>query len=91
MADSLIFQTEKQMKEFDEKLDETDKSQLTEKLDALKESHKSEDIPAIDQSVEALNETWGSISQKLYQATEEPTTEEDGSDDITDVDYEEVK
>ncbi len=89
-ADTMIFQTEKQMKEFDEKLSDEDKDKLTQSLDKLKESHKSENLESIGECLKNLNEDWQSISSKLYQQTEQP---KEGSDkeETTDVEYEEVK
>ncbi len=90
-ADSMIFQTEKQIKEFGDKLSEEDVNKLNECLDNLKESHQKEDIGLIDSSLEKLNEEWQSITTKMYQQTEEPPTSEDNEEQTTDVEYEEVK
>jgi molecular chaperone DnaK len=95
MADSMIFQTEKQMKEFDEKLTEEDKSALNTDLDALRKAHSDKDVEAIDESSKKLNDTWSSISTKLYQQSESTTepesTNESGNDEVQDADFEEVK
>jgi molecular chaperone DnaK len=95
MADSVIFQTEKQMKEFDEKLTEEDKSALNTDLDSLRKAHSEKDVEAIDESSKKLNETWTSISTKLYQQSESTTepesTNESGNDEVQDADFEEVK
>jgi molecular chaperone DnaK len=97
-ADSMIFQTEKQIKEFGEKLTEEDKTAINEKLDTLKKAHADADVTAIDSSIEALNETWGPISTRLYQESatenvEQPTetTNETSDDVVEDVDFEDVK
>jgi molecular chaperone DnaK len=94
MADNLIFQTEKQMKEFAEKLTEEDKSALTADLETLKTAHSSKDAQAIDTASEKLNSTWSTISTRLYQETQsEPqvsNTEGNGGD-VEDTSYEEVK
>jgi molecular chaperone DnaK len=97
-ADSMIFQTEKQIKEFDEKLTEEDKTAINEKLDTLKKAHAEADVTAIDSSIQALNETWGPISTRLYQESaaenvEQPTETNNttGSDTVEDVDFEDVK
>jgi len=94
-ADSLIFQTEKQMKEFSEKLTDEDKSNLTSKLNELKEAHSQKDLEKIDQSSASLNETWQTISTRLYQQSsesEQSVGDQGGESDKTeDVDYEEVK
>ena len=95
MADSMIFQTEKQMKEFDEKLTEEDKSALNTDLDSLRKAHSEKDVEAIDEASNKLNETWSSISTKLYQQSESTTepesTNESGNDEVQDADFEEVK
>jgi molecular chaperone DnaK len=90
-ADNLIFQTEKQIKEFSDKLTEDDKNLLNEDLSSLKEAHSSSDIDKIDEASNKLNETWSKISTRLYQesSTTEPTQE--SNDDTQEVDYEEVK
>jgi molecular chaperone DnaK len=91
-ADSLIFQTEKQIKEFDEKLSEEDKKLLNEDLASLKESYSKKDLDEIDKSTQKLNETWQSVSTKLYQETQESAPVDNSTgDDIEDVSFEEVK
>lgn len=65
-ADSMIFQTEKQLKEFGEKLSEGNKTAITQALDKLKEAHKSQDLTAIDAAVNALNAAWQVASQEMY-------------------------
>jgi molecular chaperone DnaK len=97
-ADSTIFQTERQIKEFDEKLTEEDKTAINEKLDVLKKAHADADVTTIDSSIQALNETWGPISTRLYQESAnetaqptEPTSETPGSEEVQDVDFEDVK
>jgi molecular chaperone DnaK len=96
MADNLIFQTEKQMKEFGEKLTEEDRASLNTDLDALREAHSSKDAEKIDETSNKLNETWQTISTRLYQQSqEEPqnesATETSGNDEVQDADFEEVK
>lgn len=93
-ADSLIFQTEKQIKEFSDKLTEEDKNNLNDELSKLKEAHKNSDIPAIDAGIQSLSDTWSKISTKLYNETKSedeinpnPTDEPD----VQDVSFEEVK
>jgi molecular chaperone DnaK len=104
-ADSLIFQTEKQLKEYGEKLPADKKTAIEEALQKLKEAHKSEDLAAIDQATGVLNTAWQSASQDIYNAQQSTTADEQpgaettggtgagkGSDDeVTDVDFEEVK
>jgi molecular chaperone DnaK len=91
-ADSLIFNTEKQIKEFDDKLTEENKTQLKSDLEELRKAHSDSDLTKIDESMDRLNSTWSSISTKLYEQSQtEPTTEQSsGNDEVSDVDFEEV-
>jgi molecular chaperone DnaK len=93
-ADSLIFQTEKQIKEFDEKLTDEDKTQLNADLDELRKAYSDKDVQKIDESSEKLTQTWNTISTKLYEQsqTEQTTenTESNSNDEVDDVDFEEV-
>ena len=96
MADSLIFQTEKQIKEFADKLTEEDKSALNGDLESLKTAHSSKDVQSIDTASEKLNSTWSTISTKLYQESQsEPQVNTDtdtgNGSDVEDTSYEEVK
>jgi molecular chaperone DnaK len=93
-CDSMIFQTEKQLKDNDEKLDDNDKSRLENDITDLKELREQEDMEGIEDMMEKMNETWQEISAKLYEETtpesEEPINE--GSENqATDVEFEEVK
>ena len=93
-ADSLMFQTEKQIKEFGDKLDETDKSRLENTIKELREVCKEEDMEGVEDLTEKLNSTWQEISTKLYEATEQDVTEDNqgnSEESATDVEYEEVK
>ena len=93
-CDSMIFQTEKQLKDYEEKLDDNDKSRLENDVKDLKELRESEDMEGIDDMMEKMNETWQEISAKLYEETEsegEETMNEDSGDQSTDVEFEEVK
>jgi molecular chaperone DnaK len=72
-ADSLIFQTEKQLKEYGEKIPEDKKATIEQGLEKLKEAHKSQDIAQIDPAVEALNAAWTAASEDMYKATQEGT------------------
>jgi len=103
-ADSLIFQTEKQMKEYGDKLSEGNKTAIEGALEELKTAHKSQDIAAIDASMEKLNTAWQNASQEIYQAsgdanaagaadgsTQTGDADNNASDDgVSDVEYEEV-
>ena len=67
-ADSLIFQTEKQLNEYGEKLSEGNKSAIDTALNDLKAAHKSADLAQIDKATETLNGAWQAASQEMYQA-----------------------
>ena len=105
-ADSLIFQTEKQLKEFGDKLPDGKKAPIEEALARLKEVHKSQDLDAIDKATAELNAVWQTASEEMYKASqsqegaqpgqesqggEQPRSDSKGDDDVTDVDFEEVK
>lgn len=94
MVDSTIFQTEKQISEFDDKLTEEDRESLTSKLEELKKVYEERDFENMDDSLQSLNETWAGISTRLYQETSSDETEDTQDvDDVetTDVEVEEVK
>ncbi len=65
-ADNLVYQTEKNIDEFEEQLSDEDKSRLEKAKDALSEVKESEDIDTIKAAVNDLNETWSDISSKMY-------------------------
>ena len=103
-ADSLIFQTEKQLKEFGDKLPADKKAPIEAALNKLKEAHKAQDISAIDAATAELNNVFHAASQEMYnaqaQAQAQPQNGQSNSqqkgnnaDDggVTDVDFEEVK
>jgi molecular chaperone DnaK len=90
-VDSMIFQTERQIAEFKDKLSEEDTNSITEVLEKLKLSHQNENIKEMDQYMEELTSVWQEISTKLYQQTESPTEENnDEVNETADVEYEEV-
>ncbi len=68
-ADSLIFQTEKQLKEYGDKLSESNKKAIEEGLQKLKDAHKSQDLAAIDAALEGLNKAWEGAAQEMYAAS----------------------
>jgi len=80
MADSLVFQTEKQLKEYGEKIPAEKKNVIEKAAEKLKEAHKSQDIAAIDSSMAALNAAWTSASEDMYKATQEPAGSQPGGD-----------
>ncbi|GAB3511799.1 molecular chaperone DnaK [Spirosoma knui] len=68
-ADSMIFQTEKQLKDYGDKLSEGNKSAIEAALGQLRTAHGSRDVAAIDSALEGLNAAWATASQELYNAT----------------------
>ncbi|HPX04924.1 MAG TPA: molecular chaperone DnaK [Tenuifilaceae bacterium] len=102
-ADSLIFQTEKQLKEFGDKLPADKKGPIEQALGKLKEAHKSQDLAAIEVATDELNKVWQAASEEMYKASQgadqsaQPNQEQTGnasgsqSQEVTDVDFEEVK
>ena len=100
-ADSLIFQTEKQLKEYGDKIPEEKKKPIDEALAELKTAHAAKDLDTIDSAMEKLNTSFQAASQDMYQSTngdpsaakgEDPKAEDKGKSDeeVTDVDFEEV-
>ena len=85
-ADGTIFQTEKSIKDLEDKLTEEQKSELDGLLGTLKESYEKKDIEKINQDIENLNSQFHHISQSLY----EQTTTEETKDEPSDVEFEEV-
>jgi len=96
-ADALIFQTERQLKEFSDKLTDDDKKNLQSALEELKKAHSSKETEQIDEASKKMNETWSAISTRMYQentSNESNNTNNDsGSQDgeVEDTSYEEVK
>ena len=104
-ADAMIFQTEKQLKEFGDKLSDEKKKPIEDALVTLKSAHESKDLSSIDNAMEKINEAWKAASEEMYKAQAESgqsnanqqtaengkKTEDKGGDDVQDVDFEEVK
>ncbi len=107
-ADSLIFQTEKSLKEYGDKIPADKKAPIEEALKELKEAHKNQDIAAIDAASAKLNSAFQAASQDMYsqsggqqqqqQQSSQSNSQQNSSqqnskagDDVTDVDFEEVK
>ena len=104
-ADQMIFQTEKQLTEFGEKLSEDKKAPIETALADLKKAHESKDLDAIDKALEVMNEAWKNASEEMYKAQAEAgggsgpeaqpqpdaAADASGGDDVQDVDFEEVK
>jgi molecular chaperone DnaK len=69
-ADSMIFSTEKQLKEFGDKLPADKKAEIESALEKLKEAHKNQDVNAIDTSLASLNSIWQSASEEMYKTAQ---------------------
>ena len=99
-ADSMIFQTEKQLKEFGDKLSDDKKGPIESALEELKKAHESKDVAQIDSAMEKINEAWKVASEEMYKAEQEAqangtgaqqeTESSSNEDDVQDVDFEEV-
>jgi len=105
-ADSMIFQTEKQLKEYGDKLSDANKTAINSALENLKKVHQAQDIAGVDGALEALNKAWEGASQEMYTASQQAqggqagpeagagdASSEDtsGSDTVSDVEFEEVE
>ncbi|RNI32771.1 molecular chaperone DnaK [Hanamia caeni] len=105
-ADSLIFQTEKQLKEFGEKISADKKAPIESALSKLKEAHKTQNISDVDTATAELNSAWTAASEEMYKSTqgqpqdgggqqnagpEQNTEANAGGDNVTDAEFEEVK
>jgi len=102
-ADAMIFQTEKQLKEFGDKLSDDKKQPIEAALEELKKAYETKDIAIIDPALEKINEAWKVASEEMYKAQQEAQAAggdagpEAGSDaqsegdNVEDVDFEEVK
>ena len=103
-ADQMIFQTEKQLKEFGDKLSDDKKAPIEAAFEELKTAHAAKDLEAIDKALETINEAWKNASEEMYKAQAEAGGDAGqpqegapgpdaatGGDDVQDVDFEEVK
>jgi molecular chaperone DnaK len=98
-ADSLLFQTEKQLKEYGDKIPADKKAVIEQAAEKLKEAHQSQDLAAIDAQLTALNTAWTAASEDMYKATQgnpqgaasQPEAGSQPAEDVTDVPFEEVK
>jgi molecular chaperone DnaK len=70
-ADSLVFQTEKQLKEYGDKIPADKKAPIESALGKLKEAHKTQDIAAIDAAMAEMNAAWATASEEMYKATQQ--------------------
>ncbi len=105
-ADSLIFQTEKQIKEYGDKIPAEKKEPIEAALVKLKEAHKLQDVAAIDTAMAEMNTAWTAASEEMYKATQQGAANGDGqpqsegaqqepqqqnNENVTDAEFEEVK
>ncbi len=106
-ADSMIFQTEKQLKDLGDKIPADKKAPIENALNKLKEAHKAQDIAAIDAAMAELNNQFHAMSQEMYNQSNsaqqgapndsnnygstQQNANSNGKDNVTDVDFEEVK
>ena len=106
-ADSMIFQTEKQLEEFGDKLSDDKKKPIEDALEELKKAYESKDIEVITPALDKINEAWKVASEEMYKAQADaqqaaggdgqqagPDASQDGQgegSDVEDVDFEEVK
>jgi molecular chaperone DnaK len=105
-ADSLIFQTEKQLKEFGDKIPADKKAPIEAALSKLKEAHKSQDVEAIDTALAEMNTAWTAASEEIYKAQQQQAQPQNDSsadnannaqsnstsnDTVEDAQFEEVK
>ncbi|WP_304144445.1 molecular chaperone DnaK [Mesoflavibacter zeaxanthinifaciens] len=104
-ADSMIFQTEKQLKEFGDKLSEDKKKPIEDALEELKKAYETKDLVVIEPALEKINEAWKVASEEMYKAQQEAQgaagatdagagaqgQAADSGNDVEDVDFEEVK
>jgi molecular chaperone DnaK len=102
-ADQMIFQTEKQLKDFGDKLSDDKKKPIESALEDLKKAHESKDLEKIDDALNTINEAWKNASEEMYKAQAEGEAKPEDADqasnsgkdskgdDVQDVDFEEVK
>ena len=103
-ADSTIFQTEKQLKEYGDKIPADKKAPIENALNKLNEAHKAQNVADIDTYMNELNAAFQAASQDMYNAAnaqagaqpggQDPNAQQPGNNqegDVTDVDFEEVK
>ena len=103
-ADAMIFQTEKQLKDFGDKLSDDKKQPIENALEELKKAYATKDLSVIDPALEKINEAWKVASEEMYKAQQEAqangtaenqdngsSNSEQAGDNVEDVDFEEVK
>lgn len=95
-ADAMIFQTEKQLAEFGDKLSDSNKQNIEGALNELKAAYEAKDVETIQPALDKINEAWKNASEEMYKAQEggqqaQPETAQAEGDNVQDVDFEEVK
>ena len=102
-ADAMIFQTEKQLTEFGDKLSDDKKKPIQDALEALKKAYEAKDVEAITPALDSINEAWKNASEEMYKAQADQggpaesqadagaQSEDTSDEDVEDVDFEEVK
>ncbi|MCE3258905.1 MAG: molecular chaperone DnaK [Bacteroidetes bacterium] len=106
-ADAMVFQTEKQLKEYGDKIPSDKKGAIESALTELKSAHASKDIPKIEAALKTMNDAWAAASEDMYKAQQQnqnntgannnnagdqnTNSNNNGSENVTDVDFEEVK
>ncbi|WP_127845114.1 molecular chaperone DnaK [Psychroflexus aestuariivivens] len=105
-ADAMIFQTESQLKEYGDKISDDKKKPIEDALEELKKAHESKDIEQITPALDKLNEAWKTVSEEMYknqaeaqggaqgggaESDDKQKKSSEDSDDVEDVDFEEVK
>jgi molecular chaperone DnaK len=103
-ADSLIFQTEKQLKEYGDKIPADKKAPIEGALSKLKDAHKNQDVAAIDAAMAEMNTAWTAASEEIYKASQagaagpeagagagQQGSNAAGGENVTDAEFEEVK
>ena len=102
-ADAMIFQTEKQLSEFGDKLSDDKKQPIEAALEELKKAYETKDVAVIEPALEKINEAWKVASEEMYKAQQEAQggaapgpdagaeAQAEESSDVEDVDFEEVK
>ena len=88
-ADSVVFQSEKSIKDLEDKISETDKTELTELVSSLKESVEKRELDVLESKIESVNTKFQSVSQNLYE--ESNPSDEVNDSDFSDVEFDEVK
>lgn len=91
-ADTTVFQTESSLKNLEDKISEEDKNEIKELVSSLKESIDKRELTTLESKIETINTKFQSITQNLYNDTnQEPTNESYDTNDVSDVEFEEVK